>query len=155
MREDRFIDPAAQLPPAQDIAYLSADLGKNAAVVFFDFGAGFTYAADAMRTGGADRVTAARKLDLGIIPEPSQNVIHMADEALAVALSFKEPQAERVVRAQIQPAHSLTTFDRRLDRIIASAILSASKGRYGTTHIISEGIRAVLVTTMNHTVPNA
>ena len=106
-----------------------------------------------MGTGGTDIVAARCQNDARIVCQHSGYFIHMTDKVLVIPLTFIKLKTKRMVRAQLQPAHSAATFDRRLDRITARAIFAASKRRNGTTQSNSDSPSPIPVTAMNRIVP--
>ena len=103
----------------------------------------------------ADHITAARKGNHRVVPlQMFDDPGHVPDKLLAVALALKEADTQRVMRSQKERlAHSLTTLERRFDRIIASAIFTPSGMRNGTTQSIKDSPIPIPVTTMNQIVP--
>lgn len=110
-----------------------------------------------MRALTAQDITAVYEGDRGIAAlQHFDHIGHMADEGFTVALALKETDTQRVMGTeQMRLVHRVTTFERRLERITASAIFTASGIKNGTTHSSSDSPRCILVTTMNQTVPTA
>lgn len=111
-------------------------------------------AAEIVRAFLTQHITAIAEHNSGIAAlQSSYDRTHMADKFFAVAFALKKLYTQCVVRAQINLTQRAITFDRRFERIIASAIFTPSGIRNGATHSMSDSPRFMPVTTINQTVP--
>lgn len=104
-------------------------------------------------TGSADFITAPGQKDAQVVDRRAAYFIHIPDKVLIIPLALIKPHTQHMVRAQLQLAHRVTTFDKRFDRSTAKAIFAASKRRNGTTQSMRDSTSPMPVTTMNQIVP--